>query len=282
MGCAFCEERAIPLSKLRAPERLAHILQETQYDYGGSEIRPYFESSFFLPSLRWATELRSAMERRNIHVQWRCETRVDGMKPATVAELAASGLKVLDLGLETASATQIKAMNKSRDPERYLRMASMLLEACERNGIWVKVNVLLYGGETAKTLAETQGWLDRHASAIKGVSVGPVVAYGPPIQSSSFLNELMELGARPVDPGSAETSGITQLHLSPEIDSDTAEQFSLALSRRYMGMDDYFDLKHFSYYPREYTKSNFLQDLGASEAERLPFRPAIARAPNNV
>jgi len=43
------------------------------------------------------------------------------MTPETVAALAQAGLKVIDLGLETASPSQILAMGKSRDPDRYLK-----------------------------------------------------------------------------------------------------------------------------------------------------------------
>ncbi|MGW5841084.1 B12-binding domain-containing radical SAM protein [Methylorubrum extorquens] len=274
MGCAFCEERGIPLSRLRDPLRLAELLAETVAEYGNGEIHPYFQSSFFLPNPRWATELQRTIRDRDLAVPWRCETRVDGLKPETVAALAASGLKVIDLGLETASPTQVRAMRKARDPERYLRAASQLLEACAANGVWVKVNVLLYAGETAETLAESQAWLDQHAHAIKGVSVGPVVAFGPPGLAGPFLRDLAAHGARPVDEGSAASTGVTQLHLSPRIDQAEAERLSLELSRRYMDADAYFDLKSFSYYPRGYTRGDFDRDVADCDAERLPFRVA--------
>jgi hypothetical protein len=272
MGCAFCEERDIPLSRLREPDHLAELLAETVEEYGGGEIHPYFQSSFFLPSPRWAAGLHRAFESRRLNVSWRCETRVDGMKAETVASLAASGLKVIDLGLETASLAQIRAMKKARDPERYLQAASHLLEACVANGVWVKVNVLLYAGETTETLAETQAWLDQHANAIKGVSVGPVVAFGPPKLVHPFLQNLARLGARPVDERSAGEVGITQVHLSEQIDASEAERISLEMSRRYMDANDYFDLKSFSYYPRGYTRAEFDQDVANSAADHLPFR----------
>ena len=273
MGCAFCEERDIPLTRLRDPERLAELLEETLAEYGGGDIRPYFQSSFFLPNPRWAERLHSAFEARGLRVPWRCETRVDGMTPATVAALAASGMKVVDLGLETASVQQIRSMRKASDADRYLGSASRLIQACSTQGVWVKVNVLLYGGETAATLRETRDWLDMHAEHIKGVSVGPVVVYGPPGQSSGFLRELALLGASPVDPGSAASTGVTHLHLSSEIDAEAAEATSLELSRRYMDADDYFDLKSFSYYPRGYTQTDFDADVAMSDPSHLPFRP---------
>ncbi len=272
MGCAFCEERDIPLSKLREPELLATYMDDAKAQYGGGAIRPYLQSSFFVPSPRWASRMCEIVKARALAIPWRCETRVDAMKPETVEHLAAAGLKVVDLGLETASPTQIRAMNKSPNPERYLRKASDLLAACRANGVWVKVNILLYGGETARTVDETRAWLDDHASAIKGVSVGPVVVFGPPRSTEALTTDLERLGARVVDPLSAAATGITQIHPSTEIDAAAAEAISLNLSRRYMDADAYFDLKAFSYYPRDYSRLNFDADVVASPADHLPFR----------
>jgi len=272
MGCAFCEERDIPLSRLRDPELLAAYMADAQIQYMGAPIRPYLQSSFFLPNRRWASRMREIVDARGLAIPWRCETRVDAMTPETVENLAAAGLKVIDLGLETASPTQIGAMNKSESPDRYLRMASDLLAACRANGVWVKANVLLYGGETARTVDETRAWLDQHVSALKGVSVGPVVVFGPPSSTAAFMADLKRMGASPVDSSSAATTGITQIHPSGEIDAVAAEAISLDLSRRYMDADAYFDLKAFSYYPRGYTRSDFNADVAASPTDCLPFR----------
>lgn len=270
MGCSFCEERDIPLSPLREPEDVARILTSILTEYGGA-VNPYFQSSFFLPNRRWAERLHAAVQRDGCKVPWRCETRVDGMKPETVASLAGAGLKVVDLGLESASVTQLLAMNKARDPERYLRSASELLRACATNGVWVKANILLYGGETARTAAESRDWLDQHRHLIKGVSVGPVIVFGPPSHAAPFLGDLARYGALPCDPASSEMTGVTRMHLSPELDADAAEQLSLSLSRRYMDADAYFDLKSFSYYPRGFTRTDFDRDVMASDPEMLPF-----------
>lgn len=271
MGCAFCEERAIPLTKLKPAAQLADHMQEVAAQYDGETIHPYLQSSFFLPSPRWAEALREEVTTRGLTTLWRTETRVDAMRPATVEHLAAAGLKVIDLGLETASPRQILAMQKSRKPDQYLRLASDLLNACQANGVWVKVNVLMYAGETAETFAETRAWLEEHAGAIKGVSVGPVLVYGPPKQAGPLLDEMAEQGARPVDPDQAEAEGISQLHLSSTFDAEAAEAASLELSREHMTADDYFDLKAFSYYPRTYDRTDFDADVAGTDRTLLPF-----------
>ncbi len=271
MGCAFCEERAIPLTHLKPAAQLADHMQEVTAQYDGETIHPYLQSSFFLPTARWAEGLREEVAKRGLATRWRTETRVDAMLPATVELLAQAGLKVLDVGLETASPRQILAMQKSKKPDQYLRRASELLNACRANDVWVKVNVLMYAGETEETFAETSAWLDEHADAIKGVSVGPVLVYGPPKQAGPLLGEMAEQGARPVDPDQAETEGISQLHLSWAFDAEAAEAASLELSRRHMTADDYYDLKAFSYYPRSFDRRDFDADVAQTDRTLLPF-----------
>jgi len=271
-GCAFCEERAIPLEDLKAPTLIVKELQRIIADYGDQTVRPYFQSSYLVPKRRWAEQLADQVQRAGIDVAWRCESRVDSVKPNAVAALATAGMKVIDLGLESASLQQLRHMNKAPEPRRYLDAASELLETCASHGIWVKLNVLLYAGETARTLDETRRWLDAHAQYFKGLSVGPVVVYGPNSHCADFLQELRLLGASPVDPASAQAGGVTQMHLSAELSSEQAELESLALSRRYMTQSDYFDLKCFSYYPRDYSHAQFERDVAACDVSRLPFR----------
>jgi len=272
MGCAFCEERDIRLEKLRSPDQIACAIAAVSSQYNGGQIRPYLQSSMFLPSERWASALANSVSELGLNVHWRTETRVDALRPETIPYLAKAGMRVLDLGLETASPQQIVSMHKSSDPERYLRRASLLLRACRESGVATKVNVLLYAGETSKTLDETRTFLDEHIDSIAGVSVGPVVAYGPPKIADALLEEWAKSGATPVDSNSAAETGISQLHLSREIDQAEAESASLELSRRYMDASSYFQLKSFSYYARDYTRKDFDNDVRASPSSRLPFR----------
>lgn len=272
MGCIFCEERDIRLEKLRAPEQITSALATVASQYGDSEIRPYFQSSMFAPNVNWGAGLANALRAIGLNVPWRTESRVDALTPETIASLAEAGMKVLDLGLETASPTQILNMRKSRAPDRYLERASTLLRACSDHGIAAKVNVLLYAGETTRTLDETRSFLDEHKDSIAGVSVGPVVAYGPPKTADILLREWSRSGATPVDPNSSNDTGISMIHLSHDFDAKSVEAASLELSRRYMDADAYFNLKSFSYYPRDYTRADFDRDVAASEASQLPFR----------
>ncbi|MBS9721499.1 radical SAM protein [Tianweitania sp. BSSL-BM11] len=281
MGCVFCEERDIPVEKLGSAASIAASMALVAEQYAGGEIRPYLQSSMFMPNVRWATALAESVDQVGVSINWRTETRVDAMTPKTLATLAHAGLKVIDLGLETASPRQILAMQKSLDVDRYLRRASELLDACRKYGVMAKVNVLLYAGETHETLAETTAWLDNNSGSITGVSVGPVIAYGPPKSADVLLSDWAALGARPVDPNAAAASGITTMHLSDDFPAEAAEAESLRLSRRYMDESTYFALKSFSYYPRDYSRTDFDRDVDASDRASLPFRFSTPKTDNN-
>ncbi|MDR8046490.1 B12-binding domain-containing radical SAM protein [Burkholderia cenocepacia] len=274
MGCAFCEERDIRVEKLGNAAALAASMQLVHEQYDGEEIHPYLQSSMFMPTACWASSFADETSRIGLEIAWRTETRVDVMTPQTLAYLAEAGLSVLDLGLETASPRQILRMRKSDNPDRYLRRASDLLTACRDYGIKAKVNVLLYAGETLETLAETTDWLDEHRDSVAGVSVGPVVAYGPPKTATLLLDEWRLLGARPVDELASITTGITTMHLSDDFSVEAAEAASLELSRRFMNEDAYFALKSFSYYPRDYRRTDFERDIAMSAPSTLPFTVA--------
>lgn len=271
MGCAFCEERDIPLTPLKAPELLASHFQQIADQYEDSSIRPYVQSSFFAPNSKWADGLADAVSRAGVALSWRCESRVDSISPQAVASLAAAGLKVIDLGLESASEAQILRMKKTSRPDRYLRSASDLIMACRENGIWVKLNFLIYAGETHQTFDQTILWLDGHANAIKGISVGPAVVFGSPNSAAEYIHDIQAEGARLVDPESQFSTGIGHIHPSSEISARDAEALSLAASRRYMTASDYFDLKAFSYYPRDYSWKNFNDDVKLCDTGSLPF-----------
>ena len=275
MGCSFCEERDVPLTPIKAPALLASQLQEVASQYDDPSVRPYVQSSFFAPNSSWSEKFSEAVSGYKNKIYWRCETRVDSIKPSSISALASGGLKAIDLGLESASPSQILKMHKSKNPEKYLRLASELLRACRDNDVWVKVNVLLFAGESEKTFNETIAWLDEHADCIKGVSAGPVVIFGSPKTAKEYVSSILEAGGTLVNQKQLSDSGVGHIHPSSSISSDEAEKISLETSRRYMTQKDYFDLKSFSYYPRSYTYEAFLLDIKKNGIHNLPFAAVV-------
>ena len=268
-GCKFCPE-----SRSRRRDRsvtaVAEAVQHAETIYG-VPVRLYFQASFFAPTEAWAHGLREQLSGRKAVAHWRAETRVDGISPDYLQTLYQAGLRVLDLGLESGSPKQLLAMRKCRRPDVYLRSASLLLRRCKDLGIWTKVNVLFYPGETIATIDETRAWLDEHRALIKGISAGPLIHIGHGAPAMQALAELQELGASPVSLNDLDSWGYTHLHLSQEVSFEYVKEMSLALCQSFMSMRDYYDLKVFGYFPRNYTFEQFVADARTLESDKAPF-----------
>jgi hypothetical protein len=134
-GCAFCEERDVRLTQMRAPEEVIAAMTDAAVLYDDPALRFYFEASWFAPTTQWARELAAAYQGAGCRGEWRCETRADTLAAHTLEFLSRAGLRVIDVGLESASRGQLQRMNKAPDPELYLRKASAFLRTCRDLGI---------------------------------------------------------------------------------------------------------------------------------------------------
>ncbi|XPV70195.1 MAG: B12-binding domain-containing radical SAM protein [Halarcobacter sp.] len=271
MGCGFCADKNVLVSNMKSPEKLVNEIQEISKVYNDKNIQFYFESSIFKPKKNWINEFYELYNKYNLKNQWRCETRADiNLNEESIKLLALSGLKVIDLGLESASHIQLKRMQKTNNPLKYLEKAQQFIRLCFKYGIWVKVNVLLYPGETEETLNETIDFLENNKKYFKGLSVYPTLIYGSDKYTVDFLKEIEKYGASSLN-GKIEDNCITNLNLSSEINYEKAKQLSIEIGKNFMSKDDYFDLKSFSYYPRDYTYNDFINHISNIEEEYLPF-----------
>lgn len=271
MGCSFCQEKDQPLEKLIAPEILCNQIEETLLHDSLTKMTPYFEASMFIPSKEWSKKFYEVKKHHVFldHLEWRTESRVDSINPQVLPFLSDSGLKIIDLGLESASEVQLKKMSKTNNPKRYLERASLILKEAKNNNIKVKVNILLYAGECAATVRETMDWLHQHREFIFGVSVGPVVVYGWDTKVASYMEQLRSFGATPADSNSIK--GVQQINLSPSIDHHEARSLSMKISREFMSAKNFFELKKFSYFSRDYLYNDFLFDLKNEDKNNLSF-----------
>lgn len=271
LGCQFCLERNTAITTLRDVSPIVDQLIHAKAVWPEHPITPYFEASMFLPNRKWVSQLSCELDRAALRVEWRCETRVDALNPDLVPFLASCGLKVIDVGLESGSPTQLKRMGKSSRPWQYLRKASNLVTACAACGIRVKVNILLYAGETEATLAETREFLATIRRYIVGVSVNPLLIYRSDPSHVTYLSRLQELGCRLVDADEFERTGVGELHLSEAVDSARAAELSLEVAREVMSAKDYFELKSFSYFSPRLSRASFDALVAEANPDDLPF-----------
>jgi hypothetical protein len=271
MGCNFCQEKDEKLQPLKSPSVLVDELESTLLADDLIEMTPYFETSMFVPTKRWADGLRVALDQARMTVKWRTEGRVDTIIPELLPALSSSGMSILDLGLESASPTQLLRMQKTRDPEKYLERASRLLEACAENQVKVKVNILLFAGENDDTISQTLDWLEKHRECIYGVSASPVIVFGWHEEAEAYLNTLAQFGAtRDHSP----CSGVTHINLSERVNYEDSLALARLISSRFMRAGRYYKLKSFSYFPRTYGFNDFLLDM-AQDAGAHSFSTAF-------
>ena len=271
MGCEFCADKDVAATNLKSPQKIINEIIKIGKIYNDRKMNFYFEASIFNPKDKWINEFNELYIKHNLENKWRCETRADiNLKEENIKLLALSGLKVIDLGLESASHTQLKRMKKTNNPLKYLEKAQQFIRLCFKYDIWIKINVLLYPGETEETLNETIKFLECNKSYFKGLSVYPTLIYGSDKYAVDFLKEIEEFGATAIN-GKIEDNCITNLNLSEEINYEKAKQLSILIGKEFMYKEDYFDLKSFSYYPRDYTYNDFINHISKIEEEYLPF-----------
>lgn len=269
-GCSFCLESRSPYHLFKSPLNAVKNILKLQEIYRGEKISPYFQASFFHPNKDWCIDFHKHYNQFHLTTKWRTQTRVDSLSSNKIELLSKSGLKVLDLGLESANPTQILSMGKSKKPDEYLKQASKLLKICYENGVWLKINILLYAGETLSTIKETKDWIEFHKKFIKGLSINPIILYKS-YQTERLLKSLKHFGASLVDQDSLSKFGYAHLNLSETVSFEKANELSLEIRRGIVSDKNFFELKSFSYFDRLYSSLDFKNDIQNIDNIRLPF-----------
>ena len=264
-GCHFCADRNTP----RLPDKSVElVMNELNFlDRIYNDYTVYLTAPHFVFDPKWIDLFHGMMLNRNYQIPWRCTSRVESIPLNQLGVLRESGLKIIDVGLESASPTQLTRMHKTANPQKYLERASALLKACKENGIWVKLNILLYAGETTETVHETMRWLLLHKNYIKDISAGSLVYY----HNMDNLSELEQLGASIAEGDDFQDNGFAILNLSPDISKERAAQLCREIPQLIANQRDFYDMKSFSYYPSSYSYEQFLQDAKSCDPNDLPF-----------
>lgn len=246
-GCEFCLEKHYPVSIIKSAEEVILEAKSISEIYGTDDLNFYFQASIFNPSVTWSKEFLDLYKKYNMKFHWRFETRVDTISLESLEILVEAGLKVIDLGLESASVHQIERMGKSKNPKKYLARADKLLHKMYELGIWSKINLLLYVGETNKTINETIVWLEERREYIKGVSVNPIIVYLNGNQTQDFIKYIDEETLIEVNRENLDKFGYTFISLSKEIDIVKSQEITNMLVKKFMTNEDYLMLKNVCY-----------------------------------
>ncbi len=268
-GCAYCADGIRKRSLVKDANSVINELHFIEQTYDYEEFNLYFQMATFQVEDRWIELYKSRMHEFDKAFNWRCTSRIDALNLKSIPKLGQIGMRVLDLGLESASHRQLKLMKKTNNPQKYLNRAEKILRIAYESGIWVKLNILLTAGENHETITETMQWLDKNKKYIKGISSNCETIYGP---YNNLIESLKPLGATYVCDNDLEEKGYSYINLSDEINYNLAKTIAKDLSKIFMTSDDYYDLKKYGYFPRNYSKKHFLADLSELNQEELPFK----------
>ncbi len=266
-GCQFCADKTNRRTPNKEVSLISAELDNINKLYNHNDYSIYFQAPHFIFESEWTNHLCRMLENRESPVTWRCTTRVESVKINKLKNLKDSGLKVLDVGLESASHKQLLAMHKTKDPQKYLDLAEKVLIECDKHDIWVKLNLLLYAGETYKTVNETIDWLTDHKELIKNVSVSGLTYYN----NMTSLKNFIDLGASMPKQNRFLECGYCNLNLSPEIDVDVAQLLTTNIPKLVSTQRDFYDIKSISYFEIGYAYDDFLRDIKECNPNELPF-----------
>jgi uncharacterized Fe-S cluster-containing radical SAM superfamily protein len=163
-ACAYCLEP--PMRKYR-PMSVAKLARELAVYEGtlSSEDMFIFDPLFGIGRQRTRELVEHLQQTRFNFI---LETRADVLDPTLVAELRTAGVECISLGIESASYSTLRRMNKIQNTahyERYIDGARKIIEECFHNNITVFMGIML--GYPGDTLSDTAITLDFLASIIQ-------------------------------------------------------------------------------------------------------------------
>jgi anaerobic magnesium-protoporphyrin IX monomethyl ester cyclase len=205
-------------------------------------------------------------------IEWRTQCRVDSVDPSVLPRLHGLGLRILDVGLESASPRMLKLMKKTEGAaDLYLRRAQALIDAAAACGVGIKLNILLFPGETEQTAAETEDFILRNRAKISGIAAGAAIEF-PGSELSTQMESLQEMfGTRRRADERVSQAGIFPLDLSREFPLERAREWCLQMTRAVTTAESYYRLKRIGYFRPDLSYARFLEVVHASDPTSLPF-----------
>jgi len=232
--CSFCLESSqkYGFSSFKSPQEIVNQIQQINEQYG-ENMGYYFMSSYFNPTEKWAIEFAELYTSNKLKSNWGVQARADEINPSTVEILGKAGLRTVDLGLESASMEQLLRMNKTKDPEEYLRKSEHLLKVISKSDTDTMLNLMPFPGETHKTLEETEMWLEKNKMYIKGVRGSPFRIFMNGGHTASLIKLTESLSGRKTDMACLEKNGFVSPDLSKEISNAEASEWCYNMKRKY-------------------------------------------------
>lgn len=174
-SCNFCSERKL-YSKFRqhSPKYVIDLMGQLRAKHETDTF--VFCDSLINYSNDWLYEFCSGLIQKNLKVKWEAQMRVDKNFDTGLGKIMKdSGCYNLFIGLESASSSTLKNMNKGFDPETALGFFQKLKEA----GLHFEISLIFgYPGESDREFKETLDFIIRNKNIIPKIAqANPFVDY---------------------------------------------------------------------------------------------------------
>ena len=112
------------------------------------------------------------------NIKWNIELHVDNHWEEYIDDFKAAGIVKASIGFESGSTKILKLMNKTANPEEYLKRTRVMLQELNSQNIKTSLNLLIDYRETKETLKETLKFLNENKDYFRRVKANFMFAFG--------------------------------------------------------------------------------------------------------
>jgi len=178
-GCYYCTSEFMNAKKIRikSADKFIHEVEYAVNLWGNDFVYAFLASNF---GMNVGNTLKIAEGLKKMEIKWTTEFRADGPWKSYLQKLYESGFSVANIGMESASPTILRLMNKTKNPEKYINdMESLIKEISKMDELALRINFMFYVGETPQTVRETISFISRNFEGIDSILYTPVfIVYG--------------------------------------------------------------------------------------------------------
>jgi len=245
--CDYCLANYTNLSRIRVKrsDRFLDELKHTIALYGKDPLYPILASTF---GTRVQNTLQIADGMRDLGIRWTTEFRIDSAWPKYLDAMYNSGFRIATIGLESASPEILLRMNKTKQPDRYLDHAQKLVDtSANYDDLLLKFNIILYIGETPKTIRETLTFLLRNADKLAAVRFSPLFGFPGTPFLDNFEKYSQQFGATLITDGHWGQTHISPVNISRYFSFEECSTFSNTLEKLFTDDKVYFEANQYTY-----------------------------------
>lgn len=157
-NCSFCNNKYVWGRNYRvmSGNRIVNELEFLITNYGTKGV--FFREDHFTLNKRRVYEFCSEIEKRNLTIQWGCESRVDALDEDLIRTIKKAGCESIWFGVESGSPGVLKMLNKNID----LEQEEFVFKLCKKHKIQVGASVMIgIPGQTMEENYETLKFLKK-------------------------------------------------------------------------------------------------------------------------